>query len=288
MGTTGETSGAVQVGEGLDGLQRFWPLDDGVLGYGVAAYMSAKLITCRLYNLQSNQLLAMLKAPGEYAVQSGKELIASLTAVLDQLSEQAGIPLSKLTVAVVSGTTAMESKAAGLNPAELQHDLEEGLGEFGRDVEYMFAGSNSIAVGQAFFVPCLNAQIGGDFFCSLLAIDILGSEKPLLFVNVDPHDSSNVVLAYGNKDILSVCVVPEGASITDAVTRLLGVCEAEYGHIEHALVAGDTDVEMPLQLRDRTRRVAEPVIEGASAVLLSEMAEDELCRIVSACQVLEV
>lgn len=120
----------------------------------------------------------MLKAPGEYAVQSGKELIASLTAVLDQLSEQAGIPLSKLTVAVVSGTTAMESKAAGLNPAELQHDLEEGLGEFGRDVEYMFAGSNSIAVGQAFFVPCLNAQIGGDFFCSLLAIDILGSEKP--------------------------------------------------------------------------------------------------------------
>lgn len=126
MGTTGETSGAVQVGEGLDGLQRFWPLDDGVLGYGVAAYMSAKLITCRLYNLQSNQLLAMLKAPGEYAVQSGKELIASLTAVLDQLSEQAGIPLSKLTVAVVSGTTAMESKAAGLNPAELQHDLEEG------------------------------------------------------------------------------------------------------------------------------------------------------------------
>ena len=91
MGTTGETSGAVQVGEGLDGLQRFWPLDDGVLGYGVAAYMSAKLITCRLYNLQSNQLLAMLKAPGEYAVQSGKELIASLTAVLDQLSEQAGI-----------------------------------------------------------------------------------------------------------------------------------------------------------------------------------------------------
>ena len=243
----------MQVGEGLDGLQRFWPLDDGVLGYGVAAYMSAKLITCRLYNLQSNQLLAMLKAPGEYAVQSGKELIASLTAVLDQLSEQAGIPLSKFTVAVVSGTTAMESKAAGLNPAELQHDLEEGLGEFGRDVEYMFAGSNSIAVGQAFFVPCLNAQIGGDFFCSLLAIDILGSEKPLLFVNVDPHDSSNVVLAYGNKDILSVCVVPEGASVTDAVTRLLGVCEAEYGHIEHALVAGDTDVEMPLQLRDRMR-----------------------------------
>ena len=53
-------------------------------------------------------------------------------------------------------------------------------------------------------------------------------------------------------------------------------------------VAGDTDVEMPLQLRDRTRRVAEPAIEGASAVLLSEMAEDELCRIVSACQVFEV
>ena len=68
----------------------------------------------------------MLKSSGEYAAQSGKELVASLTAVLDQLSEQAGIPLSKLTVAVVSGTTAMESKVSGLDSAELQHDLEEG------------------------------------------------------------------------------------------------------------------------------------------------------------------
>lgn len=286
MGTTGKTSTTAQVGEGLDGLQRFWPLDEGVLGYGVAAYMGTKLITCRLYNLQTNELLAMLKLPGDYAPQSGKELIASLTGVLDQLSDQAGIPLSKLTVAVVSGPTAMESKAAGLDPVELQHDLEEGLGEFGRDVEYMFAGSRSIAVGQAFFVPCLNAQVGGDFFCSLLAIDILGSEKPLLYVNADPHDSSNVVLAYGNKDMLSVCVVPEGASVTDAMTRLLSVCEAEYGHVEHALVSGD--VELPSQLRDRARHVADPAIEGASAVLLSEMAEDELCRIVSAWRILDV
>lgn len=288
MGTTGKTSGAVQVGEGLDGLQRFWPLDDGVQGYGVAAYMSAKLIACRLYNLQSNELLAMLKSSGEYATQSGKELVASLTAVLDQLSEQAGIPLSKLTVAVVSGTTAMESKVSGLDSAELQHDLEKELGEFGRDVEYMFAGSSSIAVGQAFFVPCLDVQVGGDFFCSLLAIDILGSEKPLLFINADPHDSSNVALAYGSKGMLSVCAVPEGVGIVDAMSRLLSVCEAEYGHIEHALVTGDADVELPAQLRDRVRRVSEPAIEGASAVLLSEMAEDELCRIVSACQVVKL
>ena len=162
------------------------------------------------------------------------------------------------------------------------------LGEFGRDVEYMFAGSSSIAVGQAFFVPCLDVQVGGDFFCSLLAIDILGSEKPLLFVNADSHDSSNVALAYGSKGMLSVCAVPEGVGIVDAISRLLSVCEAEYGHIEHALVTGDADVELPAQLRDRVRRVAEPAIEGASAVLLSEMAEDELCRIVSACQIVKL
>lgn len=286
MSTTSETSGVAQAGNGLAGFQRFWPLDDDASGYGVAAYIGTRLIICRLYNLQTNEMLAMLKEPGDYASLSGSKLIDVLGGVFDRLSAQAGIALSKLTVAVVTGTTAMENKAVYLSASKVQQGLEEELGEFGRDVEYMLAGASSIAVGQAFLVPCLSPQVGGDFLCSLLAIDMLGSDKPLLFVNVDPHDASNVVLAYGHKDMLSVCVLPEGTSVEEAMVRLLEVCEAEYEHIEHALLSGDA--ELPAALRDRTQQVGDAAIEGASAVLLSEMAEDELCRIASTCRILDV
>lgn len=211
-----------------------------------------------------------------------------LTDVMCQLAEQANIPLSKLTVAVVSGTTAMESKAAGVDPAELQHDMEEGLEEFGRDVEYMLAGSNAIAVGNAYFTPCLTQSIGGDFLCSLLAADILQSDEPLLLINTEPRDEAGVVLAYGNKDTLSICSVPEGVSVEQGMARLLEVCEAECERIKHALVVGYSEVEVPSQLADRTSHVDNAAIEGASAVLLSELAEDELCRIASACRVVEL
>lgn len=233
-------------------------------------------------------MLATLQKSGDFASLSGTKLKNTLADVLDELAEQAQVSLSKINVAVVSGTTAMESKVAGLEQPELLHDLEEELGEFGRDVEYMLAGSNSIAVGQAYFVPCLAAEVGGDVICNLLAIDILGADKPQLIVNTGSRGTSGIVLVYGSKDKLSVCVVPDGVSTKDAMGRLLDVCQAELGHIERMLVSGDVDVEVPSELSDKAQRVPDVAIEGTSAVLLSEAAEDELCRIVSSCNIIEV
>lgn len=289
MEEAGKTDKVFQSIECSDALERFLSSDEGAgSGYGVAAYVGTNFVICRIYDLQTNELLATLQKSGDFASLSGTKLKNTLADVLDELAEQAHVSLSKINVAVVSGTTAMESKVAGLEQPELLHDLEAELGEFGRDVEYMLAGSNSIAVGQAYFVPCLAAEVGGDVICNLLAIDILGADKPQLIVNTGSRGTSGIVLVYGSKDKLSVCVVPDGVSTKDAMGRLLEVCQAELGHIERMLVSGDVDVEVPSELSDKAQRVPDVAIEGTSAVLLSEAAEDELCRIVSSCNIIEV
>ena len=289
MEEAGKTDKVFHSIECSDALERFLSSDEGAgSGYGVAAYVGTNFVICRIYDLQTNELLATLQKSGDFASLSGTKLKNTLADVLDELAEQAHVSLSKINVAVVSGTTAMESKVAGLEQPELLHDLEEELGEFGRDVEYMLAGSNSIAVGQAYFVPCLAAEVGGDVICNLLAIDILGADKPQLIVNTGSRGTSGIVLVYGSKDKLSVCVVPDGVSTKDAMGRLLEVCQAELGHIERMLVSGDVDVEVPSELSDKAQRVPDAAIEGTSAVLLSEAAEDELCRIVSSCNIIEV
>lgn len=289
MEEAGKTDKMFQTIGCSDALERFLSSDEGAgSGYGVAAYVGTNFVICRIYNLQTNELLATLQKSGDFASLSGMKLKNTLADVLDELAEQAQVPLSKINIAVVSGTTAMESKVAGLEQPELLHDLEEELGDFGRDVEYMLAGANSIAVGQAYFVPCLAAEVGGDVICNLLAIDILGADKPQLIVNTGSHGASGIVLVYGSKDKLSVCAVPDGVSAKDAMGRLLEVCQAELEHIDRMLVSGDAEVEVPFELSDRAQRVPDVAIEGTSAVLLSEAAEDELCRIVSSCNIVEV
>lgn len=148
MEEAGKTDKVFQSIECSDALERFLSSDEGAgSGYGVAAYVGTSFVICRIYDLQTNELLATLQKSGDFASLSGTKLKNTLADVLDELAEQAHVSLSKINVAVVSGTTAMESKVAGLEQPELLHDLEEELGEFGRDVEYMLAGSNSIAVG---------------------------------------------------------------------------------------------------------------------------------------------
>lgn len=279
------TKTASLVDDGFAGLDRFMPLEGENAGYGAAVYIGAQTIICRLYDLQSGELVADTIASGNYASFSGSEIKELLTDVFETLSTSASIPLSKVKVAVVSGSTAMESKAAGLAQDQLVHDEDAGLENFGCDVEYMLAGSSSIAVGQAFFVPCLGSELGGDFLCSLLAIDILGAEEPVLFVSAGTEDDARVLLAYGNHDAVSVGVMPEGSDVDACLERLLSLCDAEHERISSALVAGDVSLTVPEELIGHLKRIEYPAIVGASAVLLSEAAEDELCNIVSECRV---
>lgn len=282
---------ATNMGSDVDevvGLDRFLPLEEGAHGCGAAAYLGCNSIICRLYDLQSGELVTHTSASGNYASMSGVELKETLTDMFETLGNASGISLSKINVAVVSGTTAMESRAAGVGLEQLVHDGAAGCDNFGCDVEYMLAGSTAIAVGQAFFVPCLDDSIGGDFLCSLLAIDILGSEDPVLFISGDAHAGSGARIAYGNQEAISVCVLPEDSDVQQGLARLLELCDAEYDHISRAVVAGEEDLAVPPELMNHLRRIEYPAIVGTSAVLLSEDAEDELCRIASECHLISL
>lgn len=274
-------------GDGLEGLQRFLPFDDGDTGYGVALYIGPELMVARLYDFQTNRLVSAVENRGEYAPMSTADINSIMIDMFDQMAREAGVSFSKLNVAVVSGTTAMESKVAGITPGELQHNMEDELGEFGRDVEYILAGSNAIAVGQAYFIPCLNDNVGGDFLCSMLAADVMNADEPVMLIKAGKHEDDGIVLAYGNKDLMTVCAMPKGSSVEEAMKRLLDVCKAESEHVNRAFVMGE-GIKVPSKKRDEMRHVAEAAIVGASAVLLSDDAEDELCRIVSSCKLVSI
>lgn len=274
--------GIIRVGEGLSGLQHFWEPDANTCGYGAAVYMSAALIAARLHDLQTGAAFNTKTVMGDFSRLTRADLAALLADLFDDLTEEAGISLSELKTAVISGTTEMECMLAGLE----QHELAL----YGTDIEYLMVGANAIAVGQAYYVPCVSAGIGGDFLCGLLAINILQSENPICFVSTGYHAQANTLVAYGTKGALSACVLPSGQSVEQGLLQLLKACETERAleHIVHVVVAGDGEVELPDCLRGRARRVRHAAIEGASAVLVSEYAEDELCRIVSACQVVNL
>lgn len=279
--TTQDQASAVETVYGLD---RFLPLEGDNAGFGAALYIGSKSINGRLYDLSTGELVAFTTASGDYASFSGLEIKELMTDVFETLSSSAGIALSKIKVAVVSGSTLMESRASGVSHDALVHDDGAGSDNFGCDVEYMLAGSSSIAVGEAFFVPCLDAEVGGDFLCSLLAIDVLGSEDPVLFISAGAEGSSRATIAYGNSEALSVAVLSEDCDVESGLRRLLDLCDAEQGRISQALIAGDISFTVPQELVGHLRRIEYPAIVGASAVLLSEDAEDELCSIVSECR----
>lgn len=288
MQKNGATGNLEALGDGVAGLDRFLPLEGEGTGYGVAAYVGSRTLVCRLYDLCTGELVTYTTASGDYASFTADELKNLMTEVFETLASAAGISLSKLKVAVMSGSTAMEVKAAGVEQEELVDDGSEDCECFGCDVEYMLVGSSAIAVGQAFYVPCLDAELGGDFLCSLLAIDILGSKDPVLFISGGSQDGPSALIAYGNQEAISVAVLPNGSDVEQGLERLFELCEVEYDHIAKAIVAGDADVVVPQGLMDHVKRIEYPAIIGASAVLLSEDAEDELCQIVSECQLVEL
>lgn len=288
MEAMGSTYDSKPASEEIGGLDRFLPLEGENSGYGAAAYVGSNSIFCRLHDLRTGAVVSQTSASGDYASFNGNEIKETITDVFETLAVSAGVSLSKINVAVVSGSTAMETKTAGVGPEQLVHDDGEGCDNFGCDVEYMLAGSNAIVVGQAFFVPCLGDEIGGDFLCSLLAIDMLGSQDPVLFISGGAGGSSRILLAYGNRDAISIGVLSEGADAEAGLKNLLDLCDAEYDCISQALVAGDVSMTVPEELVNHLSRIEYPAIVGASAVLLSEDAEDELCNLVSECRVMRI
>lgn len=275
-------------GKGLSGIQRFWPLDEGAWGYGSALYIGTSTIAYRLYNLGTDELLGTEKRTGDFDNMSNDELNDTLVEALNALVAKVDVQLSDINTVIISGTTAMECVVSGIGTEVLEESGDEQLNLFGCDIDYLIAGKQCVAAGEAYFAPCLSAKVGGDFACSLLAIDILQMQKPLLFVNTGPDASATTVIAYGHKDSIAVCALPQGMPVDEGIERFMRACNVSMDEVDMLLVTGGVEAKIPAGLQSRMRHVGNAAIEGTSAVLLSDTAEDELCRIVDACHIVTI
>lgn len=288
-------------GEGLRGIQRFWPLDDGAWGYGVAADIGTAKITCRLYALETDEMLGELSIANPQNVY-GNTIEARLAAIengkLEEMTEQiqdklvemfsilakdAGIELSDVETIIICGNTVMECIANGFDPQILAESLGESEQLFGCSVDYLAANEQGIAAGEAYFVPCPSVEVGGDIICGLLAIDILSSESPVLFVDFGAYTQ----LALGDKGGIALCALYNGKTVEQAIEALLDARGISAEQVESIFVSEGGASDIPAALQERVRCVGNAAIEGASAVLLSDRAEDELCSIAEACTCIE-
>lgn len=272
-------------GEGLSGFQRYWPQDEDACGYGVAIHIGADLITCRLFDLEAAEALYTERLAGDFAALSAHDLNAIVNDLFVVLAEGSGVKLSKLTSAVVSGPTAMVCKAAGVDMPQ-QDDDESGL--LGDDIEYLIAGPTSIAVGEAYYVPCISAKVGADFLCSLLAIDILEVDEPIVFVNTGSNAETSSVVAYGSRDGLVISALDEGMDEDRGIRALLNACESDMDAVKSLLIMGSIEAKIPAELEERAHKVGDAPIEGTSAILLSERAEDQLSRMTEVCRIVKL
>lgn len=296
-----KTKSAPRAGTGLRGIQRFWPLDDGAWGYGVACDMGTATITCRLYAIESDEMLGELSREnplvryGETvaeritAIRAGHldamtdSLEDALVSITSDLAGNAGISVSDVACMVICGNTAMECIMSRINPEDVADPLGGFSAIFGCDVDFIAANTKAIAAGEAYLAPCPSLRVGGDIICGLVAIDILHASEPVLFIDFGAYTE----IALGDAHGVTVCSMGEDKNVRDYIVALAQARNIALDDIGSVLVAGEVPEDIPQKLHDRMRHVGNAAIEGVSAVLLSGEAEEELCNIVDACQCIE-
>ena len=291
-----------RAGEGLQGIQRFWPLDDGAWGYGVVADIGTAEVTCRLYAIETDEMLGEIFRPNPQIVY-GKSIAERLDAaqngaledmrmqteeelvsMFSELARAVDIELSQIETMIVCGNTVMECIAAGIDPHELAESFEKSEGLFGCGVDYLVAGSQGIAAGEAYFAPCPSFEVGGDVVCGLLAVDILSADTPKLYVDFGTYTE----IALGDKNGIYACAIDEDKTLGGAIGVLLKARGISAGQVDTVYISNGGVQDIPSYLREHVRCIGNAAIEGASAILLSDEAEDELCSIAESCKSLKI
>ncbi len=297
-----KTCSQPRAGEGLQGIQKFWPLDEGAWGYGVIADIGTAEVTCRLYAIETDEMLGEISRPNPQ-LPFGKSIAERLDAaregnlekmrflieeelvsMFSELAEADGISLSQIETIVICGNTVMECIAGGIDPHVLAESFEESKGLFGCGVDYLAAGSQGITAGEAYFAPCPSFEVGGDVVCGLLAVDILSAEAPKLYVDFGTYTE----IALGDKNGIVACAIGEDRTLGGAIGVLLRDRGISAGQVETVYISNGGVQDIPSYLRGRVRCIGNAAIEGASAVLLSDEAEDELCSIAESCKSIKI
>ncbi|MGI6032871.1 MAG: ASKHA domain-containing protein [Coriobacteriales bacterium] len=201
-----------------------WPADGGGWGYGVAIDVGTTTLVCRLYNLETGELLGALGNSNPQVI-FGADVISrihaaseghlhqmatllgdELVGMVAKLVHAAHLTFNDIQTVCIAGNTVMEHIAIGLDPAPIGVAPFTPASYFGDEIEYLALAEEDIAAGSAYFAPCLSGYVGGDITCGLVARDIIHREKKTLFMDL----GTNGEMALGNKDGIVTCATAAG------------------------------------------------------------------------------
>lgn len=206
------------------GASRTWKLAEGAWGYGVSIDVGTTTVVCRLYNLETGELLGArgrsnpqlvfgadvitrIDACEEGNLKTMADLLGdTLMGLVSSLADDADIDLSQITAVVLAGNTVMEHIAANISPLSIGIAPYKPFTLFGEDIEYLALEKSSIAAGEAYFAPCVAGYVGGDITCGILAVQMMSAHRPVLFLDL----GTNGEMALGDENGIVTCATAAG------------------------------------------------------------------------------
>lgn len=216
----------------LVNMQSKWGADGEGWGYGYAIDVGTDTVVCRLYDLETGKIMGTtmrtnpqivfgtdianrLRACSQgYLKDMSRILGETLVDMAGELADVAGIDLTQVSYTVLAGNTVMEHIAAEIDPSPIRRPPYEPPTCFGDEIDYIAFQKGDIAAGTTLFSSCISAYVGGDFTCSMLALDALHTQEPMLFIDLGASGEIAIVDESGiDVCAISVASVFEGGGI---------------------------------------------------------------------------
>jgi uncharacterized 2Fe-2S/4Fe-4S cluster protein (DUF4445 family) len=186
-------------------LLRRYPPDRGVMGFGMAIDVGTTTLLVRLHDLRSGACLATasclnpemrfgsdvmsrVSAAAEGCLwEMRSTLVDAIHNLFERLCVDTHITHDEIKTIVLAGNSVMEHIAAGISP--------ESLGTAPFAPQTMFGDAHELFpnMPEAWFVPLLGGQVGGDIAAGALAADMLDVRAPRLFIDIGTN--GEIVLA---------------------------------------------------------------------------------------------
>ena len=199
-------------------------IDPAFSKYGVAFDIGTTTLAARLYNTSAELLASAARlnpqsrwgadvisrieaAIGGEAEEIAMAIRAAIDDMILELASAADLDPKEIDHAVVTGNTVMLSLFSGVSVEPFSHAPFEAPELFGRCFDANELGIKSMAErGRIYFPPCIQAFVGADTTCALLATGIGGSGETLMLADV----GTNGEMAIYNNGELTVCSTAAG------------------------------------------------------------------------------
>jgi len=248
----GDCEATLPVSRQMEQIQMDGDLAGGVLRpmpgkYGAAVDLGTTTLALKLYRLSDGRLMGSAGKPnpqGQTAADVMGRIGAALAGGLPRLERQvqqailglletacreAGVPVSDVESMVVAGNTTMLYLLTGTSPLSLSRAPFDAEDLFGRTVPLMGR--------QVYLPPCMDAFVGADITCAVLASGICQKEQTALLIDV----GTNGEIALWKDGALLVSSTAAGPAFEGAGIHM--GCGSVAGAVDSVWVTADGRLE---------------------------------------------